>query len=201
MDLTGFDWKWVLTALIAAYGAALSSFNAIVAHRMNRRRMSVSLSYDLRLVDGDKLATVIVLKARNLGNRPVMLERVGFQLRDGTPPFCNDVLKFWGVDFPHELKEGTRCEHLTNIFDLDHLLRQAGCTGKVRMRGFYDDAVDGEHFSQLVSFDVDLVFEQEKKDVTTVMRKQGHSAQEIERVIQALERKEEPTYPIVLRKL
>ena len=47
MAIPSWDWKWLLTSLVAVYGALLSTWNAWSAHRANKPKIRVLLNIEI----------------------------------------------------------------------------------------------------------------------------------------------------------
>jgi hypothetical protein len=95
----------ILTAVVAAYGAALSTFSVFRQANSERVKILVTCSRDMQLHGDDRYAdmTLVVLKAVNIGRRPVTIVGSGakclypaehFMGRDNRPTM------------PCEIKEG-----------------------------------------------------------------------------------------------
>ncbi len=71
-----------LVALVALYGAILSSYNTFHLKRQDRRVVKMSMSQNILVADGLGLS-FLCLRATNVGQRPVTIEHIRLQLPDG----------------------------------------------------------------------------------------------------------------------
>lgn len=150
MAETNISWPTIVTALVALYGAVLSTLNFIAARREKRRSVTVELSLGLLTWDpGSKL----LLTASNPGSLSVTLSSCGIRLPNGKQavfPIPNS-----NVRFPHELHGGKDCLVWTDAKEFAQVLREQGFSGRVKVRGFYRDQTGGLHTSKATRFDLD----------------------------------------------
>ena len=146
----GVDWKWAVMALVALYGAALSTYNAYAAKRINKRQVRVKLSHGLvtsRLSDD-----MLILEASNPGHRPVTLTGVGLILPDKRQlifPFSEEG----SAPLPHQLNEGSNVTHWMPAREVAGELIRKGFPRHVELVAFYRDASDKCHKSNALTFD------------------------------------------------
>jgi hypothetical protein len=89
--MSSTNWQWIVTAGIAAYGAALSTYNAWAARKKDRRHVKVTTSFGF-LTYGPRLSeTMLHLTASNPGQRPITL----VSAEHFSEPFMFDLEK-WG---------------------------------------------------------------------------------------------------------
>ena len=146
------DWHWMLTAILGIYGAALTTYSISSARKQNRRQVKVTVNYGY-LTYGRALGDeqMFILSASNPGQRAVTLTGVGFQLPDKRTL----VLPYpQGTQLPHQLMEGTNCQHFVSIRDVARELSRSGFSQKVKLIGFYRDAVDVWHRSRPFPFNI-----------------------------------------------
>lgn len=58
-----------------------------------------------------------------------------------------------GTELPHHLAEGTLCRHWMPLAGVKMSLREQGFSNRVRVRGFYNDALGKDHLSDDVEID------------------------------------------------
>ena len=147
------DWTTVVTAAVAVYGAALSTYTLIQNRKEKQRKISVKLSNGF-LTSGPELSpAMLLIEATNPGNRTVILNTIGIFLPDGkTVAFPNPQSN---VRFPHPLPEGNSCTVWTPLKELAQQLRQEGYSGKVKLVGFYRDQLGTQYKSNAFAFDMD----------------------------------------------
>ena len=79
--------KDLITAIIAIYGATLSTYNLIVARTERIRRVTVTLSWGLT-GSGSAPVTIFLLTAANAGKRPVTIANWHLLLPNKKRDFC-----------------------------------------------------------------------------------------------------------------
>lgn len=146
----------ILTAAIALYAAALSTFNFWINRRDKSRRLVVELSLGAVAkedsgfhMSGEK----VVLYIANPGLRPVTVTFPVFRLP------CGGSLWFPMPDgttkFPCELSEGKSCMMWINATDFARELIKRGFDGKVKIMAVVKDAVGASFTSPPLVFDTD----------------------------------------------
>ncbi|MGO9019660.1 MAG: hypothetical protein ACLQVJ_15060 [Syntrophobacteraceae bacterium] len=147
------NWTAIVTAAVAVYGAALSTYTLIQNRKEKRRQIRVKLSNGF-LTSGPELSpAMLLIEATNPGNRTVILNTVGISLPDKkTLAF---PIPHSNVRFPHPLPEGNSCLVWTPLKELAQQLRQEGYSGKVKLVGFYRDQVGTQYSSNAFAFEID----------------------------------------------
>jgi putative transposase len=131
-------WAQVITAVVAVYGAILSTYNALLRRKERRRLVRVELSMGL-LATGPHLSRpMLILRASNPGNRTVTLTGPGVRLPNGAQAFF--PVPESNVEFPYDLPEGKSCSVWTEASHFARDLRNHGLSGTVKLVGFYRDA-------------------------------------------------------------
>jgi len=145
------DWKWTVTAIVAAYGAGLSTYKAWADRTRDKRQIRVTISPGY-LTHGPNLSgEMLILSASNPGHRPVTLTSVGLQLPDKRTMII--PAQEGTAQLPHELNEGNSVTHWMPTREVAAELRRAGFSRKVRLTAFYLDATDDRHWSESLLFD------------------------------------------------
>lgn len=148
--------EWIfagVTALVALYGAVLSTYSLIVARRDKKRRVSVSLSLGLIGFAGRESPTVVLIEASNPGDRAVTLQPGMIVLPNGSqvvPKHSNS-----SVPFPHELPEGKSCTCWIETDELARLLHEQGYRGQVKLIGAFRNALGTQYRSKPIKFSVE----------------------------------------------
>ena len=138
-------WQWIITSTIALYAASLTTYNVLSARKKDQRKIKVAVSWGAPTYGTELGEPTIFVTASNSGHRPVTLVAAGFNLPnrkqlalmepDGT------------VRLPYELKEGQHCILWITVKEISERLRAAGCSGKMKIVGFYRDATDKVHLA------------------------------------------------------
>jgi hypothetical protein len=150
MRLIEIDLKWAVAVIVAAYGAGLSSYNTYIARKQSQHQIAVKVTFGW-LTNGPNLSEdMLMVEASNPGHRAITLTSVGFLLRDGRQLALLDPQG--SKSLPHHLAEGTNIMHWIPMREMSDTLHKNGLTGKVKLRGFYKDAVGATHQSERASF-------------------------------------------------
>lgn len=141
-------WDKLVTAIVAIYGAVLSTYNLVVTRRDKLRGVTVQLRFGFMPIGPDLGAQMLFIEASNPGHRPVQLTSVGLLLPDRRTiawmqPQASRPL-------PAELSEGQSCSAWMPLEEVEQQLRRHGYKGKLKVRGFYDDALGKRHYSRAV---------------------------------------------------
>jgi hypothetical protein len=146
-------WIMIITAVVACYGAILSTISIISSRREKSRIVKVKISSGF-LASGPRLSeTMIFIGASNPGQRTVTLSLPYLQL-----PGNNQVLIFQNnsnVTFPHELSEGKSCTAWIEARQLGQLLHEKQYAGKIKLVGVYPDLVGTDYKSKPWLFDLE----------------------------------------------
>ncbi len=146
-------WPTVITAVVALYGAVLSTLNYVASRREKKRLVKVGLSFGY-LTHGPQLSpAMLLITAANIGTLPVTLSSGGVRLPNGKQAFSPQPNS--DVAFPHELQGGRECRIWTDAKEFADALRREGLFGKVKLKGFYLDQTGVHHTSKPLRFDTD----------------------------------------------
>ena len=152
MDGTTIDWTKVVTALVAIYAAILSTYTLLSSRKEKKRQIKVELSFGFR-VFGPKLGpTSLLITASNPGYRTVTLTGVGIRLPDNRQAILPNPPS--DVQFPYDLPEGKHCTAWFDAKELAATLRREGFAGKVKLVGFYRDALGTVYASNRLRFNM-----------------------------------------------
>jgi hypothetical protein len=147
-------WEGTLTLLIAIYGAGLSTYNTRVARKRDVSQVTVTLKYGHltfgpELDDDEKL----LVAASNPSQHPITLTGVGLRLPDKRTLIWPEPQG--DNPLPFIMGAGMGCMHWHSAVQINKRLKLAGFSGKVKLRGFYNDALDRTHLSKAVEFEVE----------------------------------------------
>ena len=95
----------------------------------------------------------VLINAKNTGFRSVVLSTPGFVLpnkREAVIP-----LPFGDVNLPHELKDGNKCSIWIDPKEIMKALKQEKLAGRVKLKGYFVDALGQRHMSKSFLFDMD----------------------------------------------
>jgi hypothetical protein len=147
-------WDVVITLLIAIYGALLSTYSVWNARQEHRREIKVELSYGfMRNALAEVSPPLLILSAMNTGAKTVTLTSTGLVLPRKKYLFFAQPES--NVAFPHDLPEGKSCSVWIANEELAKDLKREGYSGRVKLIGYYKDAVGGYYKSKSVKFNVE----------------------------------------------
>jgi len=144
--------KDVLTFIVAAYGAALATYVAVVQRRDKRPRLDVNLSYGFLTFGSTLSDQQLLLTAANIGERPITIASGVIMLPDKTQviSFANNS----SAQFPHQLEVG---KSMTVWFELRPLvaqLRAKGHKGTIKVRAKFSDQTSREYLSRTTDLEL-----------------------------------------------
>jgi len=148
-EMTATD---IVTALIALYGAGLSTLIALREWKARRPDIKVEISEGaVGLPDGGWSGHMIFCNALNRGHKAITLQLVGFQQPNGEQyviPYPSPYVRF-----PYDLLPEKSCKVFTPASDLAAYLKSRGYLQKVSLIGFYNDDVGRRYRSKPAIFD------------------------------------------------
>jgi hypothetical protein len=142
----------VATGIIAAYGALLSTWNAVSSLWEKSRRVTVKAAYGFEVYGPQLGPDSIIVTALNMGHRTVTLRGAGIRLPDGREAVY--LGRSGDARFPHELEGGQSCMICMPIQSIASQLKQVGFSGNVRLAGYFRDALDKTYKSKRFKFDL-----------------------------------------------
>lgn len=148
------NWAGIIIAIVALYGAVLSTYTLVVQLRkdMFRIRVKISMGF-LTFALGSTSDSMIFLSASNPGQKETTLSTQGFLLPDKNQLiFPNPQTN---VTFPYRLLPGRNCQIWIEAREIARTLKSRNFSGKVKLIGFYRDQVDKVYKSKPYEFDVD----------------------------------------------
>ena len=151
MEFAG--WDIIITLLIATYGAVLSTYSAWTARQEHKREIKAQLAYGMvREGYPPTVSTVLIISALNPGEKTVTLSSTGLILPNKKHLA---FLEPRNLQLPHDLPDGKSCSTYIDTKELAEELRKQGYSGKVKLIGYYGDALGERHKSKSLRFDID----------------------------------------------
>ena len=148
LDLIG-----VITAVVALYGAVLSTYTLVQNRREKRRHIGVAISNGFIPRGADLGPAMLLIRVTNPGHRAVTIQCPSLRLPTGGSVVFLEPQS--DVSFPHELAEGKNCTVWTEIGVVSEQLANHGHTGTVKLVAECDDAVGTTYRSKQWLFQVD----------------------------------------------
>ena len=140
-----------ITALVALYGAALSTYSVVASRRDKKRHILVTVSHAVMVPAGVQ-KDVVALTAANPGDRAVTLGLATLTLPNGwnvVPARSNSE-----VAFPYELPEGKSCTCWIDSPELAAVVAEQGYRSSVKLVATYRSVLGATYRSKKMKFDV-----------------------------------------------
>jgi hypothetical protein len=143
-----------LTALIAIYGAGLSTYMFIAQQKSNQPQINVNIKTgNLYYANGDVSENMIFITASNIGLRPVSLLSMGILMPNKR--YLTVLDPDTNAKFPHDLPPGQSHDIWVKGSALAKGLKGEGLSGKIKLIGFYGDGVGTRHKSKPFRFNIE----------------------------------------------
>ncbi len=150
-DMQELDWMKIITAIVAVYGAALSTFS-FVSQRIEKRRVVVVNLAIGQLTQGQKvIQQALFMSAANPGTPTVTLTALSLLLPNKRSLVFQHVQS--DVRFPYELLAGQKCTVWFSLKEVSSALNDEGYQGKVKLIAVFHDALGTAFSSKQLVFD------------------------------------------------
>jgi hypothetical protein len=147
-EMTATD---ILTALIALYGAGLSTLIALREWKARRPDVHVGLSMGtFDACPGNPTDTMVFLVAANAGTKAATLAWMGFVLPNRSRLTLTDPDS--NATFPHKLMPEESCQVWIEATRLAEHLKSDGFSDSVKLIGFYKNVVGRVYKSKPFEF-------------------------------------------------
>jgi hypothetical protein len=133
----GEHWAQIITAIVAVYGAVLSTLNLLNIRKEKKRQLLVKMSYGWLTLPRDLSDTKFLIEVANPGYRPVTIQPPYIRF-----PHGEKLVMLWPtaeVRFPYELLEGKSCSSWIEEAAVKRSLKEKGYSGKAKLRAEVDD--------------------------------------------------------------
>jgi len=144
----------LVSALVAGAGLILSAVKYIDKRREKKFRVNVTLKHGWpTYANGTLGAAVLLIEAMNPGSRCVTLTSYGILLPNkGSLVFPSDFGN--GNTLPYALAAGKNCTKWMDTLRVTEALLGSGWQGKIKLVGFYGDALGKKYKSKPLNFDI-----------------------------------------------
>lgn len=152
---------------VGVIGAALTATKLIQRHHEKRFQTNVKLAHGIPTFSDGRLGPdVMLIEAMNPGLRSVTLTSCGILLPNRKTLVC----PFWsgGPNLPYDLSAGKNCLKWMETIPIAQALLGAGYEHKVKLVGFYDDALGVRHRSKQLEFDVPMWLERHRRGMVKI---------------------------------
>jgi hypothetical protein len=148
MDLTA-----IITAIVAIYGAGLSTYILIKNSKENKRQLTINLEKGF-YTSGQGVSTpMLIISIANPGNRAVTIDSPYIELPDRTTLIWPNPLS--DVRFPYHLEEGQRCHVRAKMEEVKGELVKNGHSATVKLTAKIRDRT-GKVYSARKPLEFDL---------------------------------------------
>lgn len=149
------DWAKIITAVVAIYGAILSTYNLWVKRQETRVRLKVDLSMGFLAGRSDVSRSdwLLILTAANPSKRPIIINIPTILIPGKNKLFNPNVQS--EKTFPCELQEGHSCKAWFSAREIATALAGTGYRGKVVLIGEFHDAIGTEYKSKPLKFKIE----------------------------------------------
>jgi len=141
----------IIVAVVALYGAVLSTIIAIREWKARSPNIKVNLSMGFYTLGASVSDAQVFLEASNPGEKAVSLSSLGLILPDKTKLAFTEYESH--VRFPYEILPESSCKVWMDARRLAQGLRSMGFSGKPKLVGFYGDEVGRIYESKPFEFD------------------------------------------------
>lgn len=143
----------IITAIAAVFGIAFPTYTYWKQSQKDNPFIRVKLKNGF-LTFHDRLSDLMLfVSALNPREKTVHLTSVGLILPTGQQVMFIDAQG--DIRLPYSLKEGKSCNHWIDVKSLASNLRQEGFIGKIKIQGFYLDALENMYKSNQFTLDID----------------------------------------------
>ena len=143
---------YIIIALVAIYGAALSTFTFIANRKEKTQRIKVKLEMGFLAYGPELSSRHFILSALNTGSKTIRLNSIGIFLPNNLK---YAIIRPQGdVQFPYDLAEGNKCQVWEKRKNILQSLKENGFSGKVKLVGYYRSALDVVYKSKPFIFDM-----------------------------------------------
>ena len=164
------EWPQIVTALVAAYAAILSTFTQVrsrkeykAKQKEKERQISITITWGTPTYDREIGELSPMITITNPGFRDVIIDCPYLKLPDGrslvfTSPDCYFCWSSTGdkVSFPYRLPEGNNCNVLVDPKETYATLRESKYSAPLRIKAEVRDATDKVYKSErYIEIDLD----------------------------------------------
>ncbi len=144
------EWTGIIIAIVAIYGAVLSTYLAYQQRAKDKMKLNVRVSWGA-LTGVPTYETKLFVGVSNPSSRPITVSNVGIKLPDD-----EQILFFEGnIQLPYSLEPENNFISWAPLKEIGIICAQKGFSGKISIEGFCNDQVGRRHCSSQFVFDVE----------------------------------------------
>jgi hypothetical protein len=96
---------------------------------------------------------MLFIAAHNTGEKTITLNSMGLLFPNKR--YLHFLRPDSNVSFPHDLLAGKDCKVWVTTKEIAEDLKREGLSGKVSLKGYYQDAIGGEYRSKSIKFNIE----------------------------------------------
>ncbi|MGA2158668.1 MAG: hypothetical protein ABSG90_05580 [Dehalococcoidia bacterium] len=170
MEISWAQIAQIVIAIVALYGAVISTYNLVIARSKGKRKIKVQLSYGYFIAGASvvtyptysDLSTHLIVGIVNIGFRPVTVKQLHFTL-----PKHNEKLMVRRpqshVELPHEFTEGEACTFWIELGDIVGGIYSLGYEKPMKLAISALDTTENITKSNSIEFNVNQLVERFKE--------------------------------------
>jgi hypothetical protein len=147
------DWRWIITALVAAYAALVATYREFAARRERAIDVRIQFFTSMVVLLGDQMTPHVQVRIENHGRPEVTFDSncASLEWRGGTTRLllwdCIRSVQQW----PHRLSGGSSFYVMAPTAPLRELLRTHDVYQNADLRAVVSDAIGRQSFSNWVT--------------------------------------------------
>ena len=143
----------IVTAIVAIYGALLSTYTLLANRKEKLRQVNIDLSFGIPTPNLALGSRVILMTIANPGSRSITVSSALVWLPNKKQLLLSDQRS--NITYPHTLQEGNNCLLWVDPYEIAAICSEEGFTGKVKLLGIVKDALGKTYKSKPFVFNVE----------------------------------------------
>lgn len=169
MEISWAQIAQIIIALVAVYGAVISTYNLVIARSKGKRRIKVQLSYGYFIAGASivtnptysNLSTHLIVGITNVGFRPVTVTQLYFRLSKKREKLALRRPQSH-IELPHEFKESEKGTFWLELGEIVEGIYSRGYEKPVKLAISAVDSADDATKSNSIKFNIDQLVERFK---------------------------------------
>ena len=147
------EWTDIAVAIVAIYGAELSTYNLII--KLKERFNTIKVDINVGFLSGSTGVsdTNLIISANNHSSKRVTLQPPYIDLPDNKKMLLMNYQS--NITFPYELKPRNNCKVWNNLKRTAQSLKEEGYEGTIKIKGVYKDAIGNKYKSKALKLNLE----------------------------------------------
>lgn len=145
------DWRWIVTATVAAYAAAVATYREVAARKERLAHVQVMLYTNIVMIDGASSVPHVQVRVENHGKPDLTFDSncisVEWRGNDNVQLLLWDCVRSVTV-WPHRLSSGSSFYFMAPTEGLRDFFRGQNVYQNVEIRAVVSDAIGRKFFSE-----------------------------------------------------